>query len=105
MEKLNRKYGGGFYLFYRQRSFDGDAWSGRERKRGAIIELAKLLCGEGSELKVLGDIKALKDTKYIISLDADTRIYPGSISKLRGKFSALAIAVALATLLFAMSRE
>ena len=36
VEELNRKYGGGFYLFLRQRSFDGEEWSGFERKRGAL---------------------------------------------------------------------
>ena len=43
---LNRKYGGGFYLFLRPRTFDGDGYSGFERKRGALTELAKLLCGQ-----------------------------------------------------------
>lgn len=84
VEMLNRKYGGGFYFFHRPRSFDGEGWSGYERKRGALIELAKLLCGESSALQVCGDTDALKGTKYIISLDADTRIYPGSIAKLIG---------------------
>lgn len=84
VEELNRKYGGGFYFFHRPRSFDGEGWSGYERKRGALLELAKLLCGEKSALNVYGDEKALEGTKYIISLDADTRIYPGSIAKLVG---------------------
>jgi len=84
VEMLNRKYGGGFYLFWRSRSFDGEGWSGRERKRGALIELARLLQGEGSALNVCGDEKALEGTRYIISLDADTRIYPGSIARLIG---------------------
>ena len=84
IEKLNDKYGGGFYFFCRPRRFDGESWSGHERKRGALVELAKLLCGEASQLTVCGDIDSLKGTKYIISLDADTRIYPGSISRLVG---------------------
>ena len=84
VEMLNKKYGGGFYFFHRSRSFDGESWSGHERKRGALIELAKLLCGKESALQVCGDRDALKGTKYIISLDADTRIYPGSIARLIG---------------------
>lgn len=32
--------------------------------------------GEDSELSVTGDEAALRGTRYIISLDADTRIYP-----------------------------
>ena len=40
---LNRRYGGGFYLFTRPRSFDGERWCGEERKRGALLSLARLL--------------------------------------------------------------
>lgn len=84
IDALNEKYGGGFYLFTRQRSYNGESYSGHERKRGALIELAKLLCGEDSELSVTGDEAALTGTRYIITLDADTRIYPGSLSLLIG---------------------
>ena len=84
VEALNAKYGGGFYLFLRPRSFDGEGYSGHERKRGALTELAKLLCGQKSALEVTGDSDALRGTRYIISLDADTRIFPGSLGKLIG---------------------
>ena len=84
VNRLNGKYGGGFYLFTRERSFDGEAYSGHERKRGALLELAKLVCGEHSRLRVTGDLQALKGTRYIISLDSDTRIYPGSLGELIG---------------------
>ena len=84
VEALNAKYGGGFYLFTRPRSFDGEGYSGHERKRGALVELARLLCGQESGLRVTGDVSALKGTRYIITLDADTRIYPGSLAKLIG---------------------
>ena len=84
IDALNEKYGGGFYLFTRRRSYNGESYSGHERKRGALIELAKLLCGEDSELSVTGDEAALIGTRYIITLDADTRIYPGSLSLLIG---------------------
>ena len=84
VETLNRKYGGGFYLFTRERSFDGKSWCGTERKRGALLELAKLLCGEPSALQVVGDREALRGTRYILSLDADTRVYPGALGELIG---------------------
>ena len=84
VEGLNQKYGGGFYLFLRPRSFDGEGYSGFERKRGALTELARLLCGAASTLEVTGDPEALKGTRYIVSLDADTRIFPGSIGQLIG---------------------
>jgi len=84
VERLNEKYGGGFYLFLRPRTFDGESYSGHERKRGALTELAKLLCGQPSALELVGDRDALRGTRYIISLDADTRIFPGSLGQLIG---------------------
>lgn len=81
---LNLKYGNRFYLFTRKRCFDGEKYSPRERKRGAILELAKLLCEEENELTVTGDKDALAGTKYILTLDSDTRIYPGSVGELVG---------------------
>ena len=84
VEELNRKYGGGFYLFLRPRCFDGESYSGFERKRGALTELAKLLRGQDSALTVTGDAAALRDTRYIISLDADTRVFPGALGQLIG---------------------
>lgn len=84
IRQLNRKYGGGFYLFTRQRSFDGEQYSGRERKRGALLELARLLCGRPSALEVTGDGQALSGTRYIVTLDSDTQVYPGSVGQLIG---------------------
>lgn len=81
---LNRKYAGGFYLFTRPRRFDGELWCGHERKRGALVELAKLLCDRESELVVTGERDALIGIKYILTLDSDTRIYPGSVGQLIG---------------------
>lgn len=81
---LNLKYGNRFYLFTRKRRFDGEKFTPHERKRGAITELAKLLCEEENELTVTGDKDALAGTKYIITLDSDTLIYPGSIGELVG---------------------
>ncbi len=84
IRQLNRKYGGGFYLFTRERSFDGEQYSGRERKRGALLELSRLLCGQPSALEVTGDLEALSGTKYIVTLDSDTQVYPGSVGELIG---------------------
>ena len=84
VERLNREYGGGFYLFTRPRVFDGESWTGRERKRGAITELARLLCGMDSELETTGERAALSGTRYILTLDSDTRVYPGAIQELIG---------------------
>ena len=82
IRQLNRRYQGGFYLFTRPRRFDGERWSGRERKRGALLELASLLCDEPSALQVTGDRDALAGVRYILTLDSDTRLYPGAAGEL-----------------------
>ncbi len=84
INELNIKYGGGFYLFTRERSFDGERYTGNERKRGALLELSKLLCDRESALQVTGDRDALVGVRYIITLDSDTRMYPGAASELIG---------------------
>ena len=84
VNSLNRKYGGGFYLFTRPRRFDGEGWSAPERKRGALLELARLLCDEPSALRVTGERDALRGTRYILTLDSDTRLYPGAAGELIG---------------------
>lgn len=81
---LNRRCGGGFYLFTRPRSFDGERWSGEERKRGALLELAKLLADEPSSLSVTGERDALAGTRFILTLDSDTRMQPGAALSLIG---------------------
>ena len=82
VNRLNRRYGGGFFLFTRERSFDGEVWTGWERKRGALLELSKLLCDESSALRVTGDRDALVGTRYILTLDSDTRMLPGAAGEL-----------------------
>ena len=55
VEALNDKYGGGFFLFCRRRTLrerDG-VWAGHERKRGALLALARLLRGDPGGLAVL----------------------------------------------------
>ena len=84
IETLNTRYGGGFYLFTRPRRFDGSRWAGFERKRGALLELARLCCGEESALAVTGDRAALTGARFLLTLDADTRICPGAAGELIG---------------------
>ena len=84
VDSLNARYGGGFYLFTRPRAFDGEQWTGWERKRGALLELSRLLCGEKTALCVTGDREGLAGTRYILTLDSDTRLYPGAAGELIG---------------------
>ncbi len=87
VEGLNKKYGGGFFLFVRER-VKNDAegvWMGRERKRGAIEELVRLLSGESSALRIAaGDRERLRGAAFILTLDADTRPTAGSARELIG---------------------
>ena len=84
IEALNKRYGGGFYLFTRPRSFDGRIWTGFERKRGALLELASLCAGEKSALSVTGDPAPLRGVRFLLTLDSDSVLSPGSASELIG---------------------
>ncbi len=85
VRELNRKYGGGFYLFVRERSCsrrDG-VWRGSERKRGAILELCALLRGQEQHLECCG-APLPESVKYLIVLDGDTRLNMDTAAELAG---------------------
>lgn len=86
IEALNARYGGRFYLFTRERVQTPDGkWSAWERKRGALLRLAQLLCGEADAMHcAAGDAAALRGTVYLLTLDADTRLTPGAARALVG---------------------
>ena len=84
IEALNARYGGGFFLFTRPRSFNGQLWTGRERKRGALLELAALCAGEKSALSVTGDPAPLRGVRFLLTLDSDSVLSPGSAGELIG---------------------
>ena len=75
IDKLNRKHSGGFILALRPRVFSKTQgeFTGRERKRGAITDLAQALRGSEKGFGMIyGDKAELKKTKYILALDADS---------------------------------
>ncbi|MGI6498898.1 MAG: GH36-type glycosyl hydrolase domain-containing protein [Oscillospiraceae bacterium] len=87
VDVLNERYGGGFYLFSRTPVFHPveERYMGKERKRGAIGELMRLLKERKSELKVYaGDKNRLAGTRYVITLDEDTRLNVGAARELIG---------------------
>ena len=87
VEGLNDRYGGGFYLFSRERvwSTDTEAFAPWERKRGAVTELCRLLAGEPTSLETgAGDAAALAGTEYVLTLDSDTRLEPETARQLIG---------------------
>ncbi|MGM9520913.1 MAG: GH36-type glycosyl hydrolase domain-containing protein [Oscillospiraceae bacterium] len=87
VNRLNKEYGGGFFLLIRDREYsesDG-CFMGRERKRGAITELVRLLSGKKSAVRVeAGDAEALREINFILTLDSDTRLTAGSAREMIG---------------------
>ncbi len=84
---LNKKYGSGFYLFTRSRTYSAteERYMGRERKRGALLELAGLIAaGKRGTLTVTGDEEFLSRVKYVITLDSDTRLGLGGACDMIG---------------------
>lgn len=58
-------------------------YQGFDRKRGAIEELVKFLCGQGEDFyRVLGDISELPRCEFIAALDLDTVPLMDSIKEL-----------------------
>ena len=87
IEALNGKYGGGFYLLFRPPIFHpvDEVWQGWERKRGALLELARLLRGRRCALQVrAGDRRRLQGVKFVLTLDSDTSLNVGAARELAG---------------------
>ncbi len=87
IKRLNDTYDGGFCLLHRPRVYSerDRVWRGRERKRGAVMELTALLRGEESGLRVrAGDPACLRDIRFLIVLDGDTMLNLGSAARLAG---------------------
>ena len=81
------RYGGGFYLFTRARTHapsDG-VWRPHERKRGALLSLARRTRGMDTNLRcVCGDTDWLGGVRYLLTLDSDTVLAPGTAAELIG---------------------
>jgi cyclic beta-1,2-glucan synthetase len=95
--QLNLRYGPAaagerFLLFHRRRlwnAIDGQ-WMGWERKRGKLHELNRLLRGAGDTSFVAGaggTPSFPMGVRYIITLDADTRLPRDAVRRLVGKMA------------------
>ncbi|PZR71636.1 MAG: glycosyl transferase [Chthoniobacterales bacterium] len=95
--ELNQRYGPApsgprFFLLHRRRMWnEGQGkWIGWERKRGKLHELNRWLRG-ASDTTFVSDGDALPspppDVRYVITLDADTRLPRGSAKRLVGKMA------------------
>ena len=85
INRLNGKYGGGFCLLCRDRSWSARdrVWRGWERKRGAIMDLLDLLEGEESRVRLAaGDPACLQNAAFLLVLDGDTGLPPGTAAAL-----------------------
>lgn len=95
---LNLRHGpapGGkrFYLLHRHRRFNASegCWMGWERKRGKLHELNRLLRGatDTSFMALAGESQpdVLAGVRYVITLDADTRLPRDAALRLIGKMA------------------
>ncbi|MFL0268601.1 GH36-type glycosyl hydrolase domain-containing protein [Candidatus Clostridium radicumherbarum] len=95
IKELNRKYAGEngdiFYFFNRFRQFNEKEgiWLGYERKRGKLMEFNALLRGDNttSYNVISGDLTELLKVKYVITLDADTKLTRDTAKRLIGAMS------------------
>ena len=95
--RLNHRYGPGpggdrFLLLHRRRVWNGceGKWMGWERKRGKLHELNRWLRGAGDTTFLpIGGVAAAApaDVRYVITLDADTRLPRGAARRLVGKMA------------------
>ncbi|WP_339279763.1 glucoamylase family protein [Paenibacillus sp. FSL W8-1187] len=91
IRRLNRKYGEDgttFHLLQRRRVWNEaeGVWMGWERKRGKVVELARLLAGdEGTTFTHReSDASVYARIAYVITLDADTQLPFGSAQRMVG---------------------
>lgn len=94
INQLNRKYssrhGDRFFMLHRERLWNAseNVWMGWERKRGKLEELNNLICAPSSQTSytfMVGDFltsASLHPIQFVITLDADTKLPPGSAKKL-----------------------
>ncbi|HEV3425794.1 MAG TPA: glycosyl transferase, partial [Paraburkholderia sp.] len=97
IDALNRRYGPGnggnrFLLLHRRRVFNAseNKWMGWERKRGKLHELNRLLRGatDTTFLSIAGRAPHVPSgVRYVITLDADTRLPRDAALRLIGKMA------------------
>ncbi|MCQ2433027.1 MAG: hypothetical protein MJ175_10540, partial [Clostridia bacterium] len=81
IDALNRKYGDHFGLWIRSRRYapTEHCFMGWERKRGAVLELARRLRGVEMGFAVAKEPAGIGRTVYLCTLDGDTELPPGAL--------------------------
>src|SRR5262249_28661202 len=95
IEALNSRHAKGaplFMLLHRERRWNPaqGKWMGWERKRGKLHELNLLLRGAAGTGFMDADVASRllrKDVRFVITLDADTRLPRGAARRLIGKMA------------------
>ena len=91
--RLNAQYpsqgGDRFYFLHRRRLWNpGEGvWMGWERKRGKLVELNRLLRGATDTSFDIISGPLPQDIRYVITLDADTRLLRGTVRQMIGKMA------------------
>ena len=78
-----------FLLLHRQRRWNAaqGVWMGWERKRGKLAELNRLLRGARDTSFLMAAASVPQDVRYVITLDADTRLPRDAVRRLIGKLA------------------
>lgn len=91
--RLNANYPGQdgprFYFLHRRRLWNPSegVWMGWERKRGKLVELNRLLRGTTDTSFAVVSSPLPDDVRYVITLDADTRLLRGTVAQMVGKIA------------------
>ena len=91
--RLNMLYpsddGDRFYFLHRRRLWNPSerVWMGWERKRGKLSELNRLLRGATDTSFSVISSALPKAVRYVITLDADTRLLRGTVAQMVGKIA------------------
>lgn len=92
IKSLNDKYRDSgntpFHLLHRERQYNPNegCWMGWERKRGKLDQFNHFLCDEKSTAFTIreGDSLALRNIRFVITLDSDTQLSRGMAARLIG---------------------
>jgi hypothetical protein len=82
IDRLNEMHKTRFFLLCRNRvKLENGKYGGKERKRGAVGTLICRLMGEEAGI-LYGNCPA--SVRYLLTLDADTELFPGTVRELLG---------------------
>ncbi len=91
--RLNARYpsadGDRFFFLHRRRLWNPSegVWMGWERKRGKLAELNRLLRGATDTSYSVVSSQLPGDVRYVLTLDADTRLLRGTVAQMVGKIA------------------